>query len=130
MKTKEKILYLPMKKHWFDMILSGKKKEEYRLMSPHWISRLEKVSNCIYFNKFKKSIERDGAGWTVTMDVPFQICFVNGYSKQSPRFLGRVRRFHVRGKSLHPEWGEDGYAKQAHFAFCIDEIERISNVKR
>ena len=126
MKTEEKILYLPMKKHWFNMILSGEKKEEYRLMSPHWISRVEKVSNCIYFNEFKKSIERGGFGWTFTMDVPFKICFVNGYSKKSPRFLGSIKRFSVRGKSFHPEWGEDGYANQPHFAFLIDRIERAN----
>ena len=65
MKTKEKIIYLPMKKHWFDMILSGEKKEEYRLMSPHWISRVEKVSGCIYFNQFNQSCSLPNHSFTV-----------------------------------------------------------------
>ena len=32
-------LQLSLKKKWFDMILSGEKKEEYREVKNHWISR-------------------------------------------------------------------------------------------
>lgn len=35
-----KILYLTLKKQWFDMIASGEKKEEYREMKPYWHKRL------------------------------------------------------------------------------------------
>lgn len=35
-----KILYLTLKKKWFDMILSGEKKEEYREIKPYWDKRL------------------------------------------------------------------------------------------
>ena len=31
---------LPIKKKWFDMILSGEKKEEYREIKPYYRSRL------------------------------------------------------------------------------------------
>lgn len=34
------MLILPIKKKWFDMILSGEKKEEYREMKPYWETRL------------------------------------------------------------------------------------------
>jgi len=37
-----KILHLNLKKKWFDMILSGEKKEEYREMKPYWQRRLVK----------------------------------------------------------------------------------------
>ncbi|MBO6031875.1 MAG: hypothetical protein J6Q22_10580 [Prevotella sp.] len=37
----KKMLVLPMKKKWFDMILSGKKKEEYREFKPYWNSRVD-----------------------------------------------------------------------------------------
>lgn len=33
-------LYLSIEKEWFDKILSGEKKEEYRLIKPYWIRRL------------------------------------------------------------------------------------------
>ena len=35
-----KILYLPLKKRWFDMISSGIKKEEYREINDYWTKRL------------------------------------------------------------------------------------------
>ena len=35
-----KILYLPLKKQWYEMIESGEKKEEYRLLKPYWEKRL------------------------------------------------------------------------------------------
>jgi len=56
-----KVLHLTLKKKWFDMILSGQKKEEYREMKPYWSHRL--------LNK--------------SFDV---ICFRNGYRKDAPAF--------------------------------------------
>ncbi len=56
-----KVLHLYLKKKWFDMILSGQKKEEYREMKPYWHARL--------LNK--------------SFDV---ICFKNGYQKNAPEF--------------------------------------------
>lgn len=35
-----KILHLTLKKHWFDEILSGRKKVEYREIKPFWEVRL------------------------------------------------------------------------------------------
>lgn len=32
------MLVLPIKKMWFDKILSGEKKEEYRDLKPYWKS--------------------------------------------------------------------------------------------
>jgi hypothetical protein len=39
------MLVLPIKKKWFDMILSGEKKEEYREIKPYYDSRLNKKVN-------------------------------------------------------------------------------------
>lgn len=36
----EKILYLPLKKKWYEMIESGEKPEEYREDKPYWRRRL------------------------------------------------------------------------------------------
>ena len=36
----EKILTLPLKKKWYDMIKSGEKTEEYREIKPYWCNRL------------------------------------------------------------------------------------------
>jgi len=32
---------MPIKMVWFDMILSGQKKEEYRAITPYWETRLQ-----------------------------------------------------------------------------------------
>ena len=56
-----KILHMTLKKKWFDMILSGEKKEEYREIKGYWAKRL--------FNR--------------QYDI---IRFRNGYSPDSPVF--------------------------------------------
>ena len=61
------VLHLPIKKKWFDMILSGEKKEEYREIKPHWTKRLLDF-NGIKFKHF--DIAR----------------IVNGYGANSPTF--------------------------------------------
>lgn len=35
-----KILHLPLKKQWYEMIESGVKTEEYREIKPYWIRRI------------------------------------------------------------------------------------------
>lgn len=37
------MLVLPIKKKWFDMILSGEKKEEYRDIKPYYKTRFEHI---------------------------------------------------------------------------------------
>lgn len=39
-KKKERVLYLSVKKKWFDQMLDGSKTEEYRLVTPYWEKRL------------------------------------------------------------------------------------------
>lgn len=40
-----KILDLPLKKEWFNMIESGEKREEYRDFKPYWLKRLAFFNN-------------------------------------------------------------------------------------
>lgn len=61
-----KILHLTIKKQWFDMIASGRKREEYREIKRHWNSRL---------------LNRD-------YDA---VCFRNGYSKDSPKITVELK---------------------------------------
>lgn len=61
-----KVLYLILKKRWFDMIATGEKKEEYREMKPYWEKRL-----C------NKSFDF--------------VVFRNGYAKNAPTITKRVK---------------------------------------
>lgn len=56
-------MILPIKKKWYDMILSGEKKEEYREIKPYYEVRLPKL------------FEEDGRA---------VITLRNGYNKTSP----------------------------------------------
>ena len=59
----KKILHLTLMKKWFDLILEGKKKVEYREIKPYWTKRL-----------------LDSEGNVKKFDV---IEFRNGYSKDA-----------------------------------------------
>lgn len=99
------MLTLPIKKKWFDMILSGEKKEEYREITPYYETRFK--------NLWKGSLiggleER-------------KIMFRNGYSKNSPSFIAKCSAKIGTG---NPKWGaEEGklyYILEIH-EICLSE---------
>ena len=60
-REEKKMLILPIKKKWFDMIASGEKKEEYREMKPYYTTRFhasglyeENINECILRNGYSK----------------------------------------------------------------------------
>lgn len=74
---KKKILHLTLKKIYFDQIVHGIKKEEYRDVKKYWLSRL--------YNKYY---------YVKTFD---EIHFRNGYRKGSP-FMRVVFKGTTQGK--------------------------------
>lgn len=76
------MIILTIKKKWFDMILSGVKKEEYREIKPYYTNRFLRVG----------LLENRNA-W---------IIFRNGYSKKSPKFSALCSLDVGEGKA---EWG-------------------------
>jgi len=73
------MLTLPIKKKWFDMIVSGEKKEEYREIKQYYQSR---------FNKYIQSGTK--------------IRFRNGYGNDSPSCICDVSISFGEGES---KWG-------------------------
>lgn len=55
--SEQRILHMTLKKQWFDMILSGKKKEEYRELKPYWTTRL--VGKKFDIVRFKNGYSKD-----------------------------------------------------------------------
>lgn len=86
-----KILHLTLKKKWFDMILSGEKKEEYRDISPHWISRF-----------YKPIGDRGGSNYIIQPDI---IIFTNGYGKHRPSFEIECKGITYDGGDCNRDWG-------------------------
>lgn len=74
-KKQENILYLPLKKKWFEMIKSGIKKEEYREISMYYAARfLEKE----YYEKLKEKLTENGKNDVVVslLDIESESCGV------------------------------------------------------
>ena len=103
-----KTLRLTIKKKWFDMILSGEKKEEYREVKMHWINRF------ITLNFGHRSVRNDNNVIQLIMSSKdhfsknrtknFDLVeFTNGYGKDKPQVTLECRGIEIgKGK---PEWG-------------------------
>ena len=77
------MLTLPIKKIWFDMILSGEKKEEYRNITPYYTTRFYNI---------------------VGTDNKLTVKLQNGYSKNAPFIIINASLSIGCGK---PEWGAE-----------------------
>lgn len=77
----DKILHLPLKSEWYNLIESGIKTEEYREIKPYWIKRL-----CITDSDFKHYDK---------------VKFSYGYTKKTMTFL--IEKI-SKGKG-NKEWG-------------------------
>ena len=82
---KKKVLTLTISKQWFDMIVAGRKNEEYREIKPYWEYRLiskQSESGDVLFDEF-------GGYFRVIGKLEYKpfthVLFVNGYRKDSPR---------------------------------------------
>lgn len=91
------MIILTIKRKWYEMILKGIKKEEYRDIKPYYISRLEKHLN----------------------GEPVWIKFRNGYSRASPSFMALVTVSKGTGKV---EWGAELGA--SYYVLSILQIEK------
>ena len=47
------MIILPIKRKWYEMILTGEKKEEYREIKPYYKSRFKKVFS-IFFHTMRR----------------------------------------------------------------------------
>ncbi len=109
------MLTLPIKKKWFDMILSGEKKEEYREIKPYYETRFTNVL-------FPKSeIPMDNILLDYVSRFPnckeFKVMFRNGYSKNSPSFIVKCTLSIGTGKE---EWGAE--KGKEYFILTVQEI--------
>ena len=98
-------LNLPIARKWFDMIASGKKREEYR--------DVDNAQCCRLFNKAGRNrcILPDGIA----------AIFRNGYRPDSPALVVTIEGLTMRGRGeiKHPEWGE---TKTPHFVIKLGVV--------
>ena len=96
------MLTLPIKKKWFDMILSGEKKEEYRDIKPYYDSRLMNLFGAIWVDGVL--LQGEAVPEEVRRKSEQMIEFRNGYSNNSPSFVARCMLSTGQG---NPDWGAE-----------------------
>ena len=108
-----KKLHLKLKKKWFDLILSGEKKEEYREIKSYWFSRLvfHHLDVIKYVGIRDAKVNEDiirlcnDAFWSKVFGFkPFDFVeFTSGYSKNAPKIKVECKGIEINtGMS---EWG-------------------------
>lgn len=102
------MLTLPIKKKWFDMILSGEKKEEYREIKPYYEKRF-----CHLWQ-----------GSLIGGNAERKIVFRNGYAKDSPYIIANCKLKAGEGKK---EWG--AAAGERYYILQIQEIIEAGNIE-
>ena len=98
------MLILPIKKKWYNMIVSGEKKEEYRSLTRY------------YYSRFKK--------YEIGSNKPFEILLRNGYSSTSPTVKCVVT---VRTGVGKEKWG--AVPNEAYFVLEIKEVKKYEVCK-
>ena len=99
-----RILHLPLKAEWYEMIESGVKTEEYREIKPYWEKRFAKMVPARHRAQWNKSIrERDYSHFrhkliASTYDA---VKFSYGYTTRTMTF--EIDSITI-GKGI-PEWG-------------------------
>ena len=93
-----KVLYLTIKREWFDKILSGEKTIEYREVKRYWHCRLIKKEQYVKFD---------------------YIIFKNGYSKNAPTIkIKHIKTERIYGYSTDLKIDKQVYA--IHLGEIID----------
>ena len=97
------MLILPIKKKWFDMILLGEKKEEYREIKPYYTTRLSKEFSMV---------------GDIPVDVKeTQVRFTNGYGYKVPAFIADC---HLEKRTGREEWGAE--PNKEYYVLVIEKI--------
>jgi len=116
-----KTLHLNLKKKWFDMILSGEKKQEYREIKKYWINRLLNLiwhnSSCPLLPELCNDYDVLSA-YLLSFKKFDTITFSNGFTKNRRQFEIKLDNIIVRDGIS--EWGAENNIK--YFVLNLGEI--------
>lgn len=123
------MLTLPIRKKWFDMILSGEKKEEYREIKEYYETRFRNLfgaitiyPSSIFSNRSKyELLQGEAVPEEIRKDRVQEIIFRNGYSKDSKEIKARCRLWIGKGR---PKWGASP-GKQ-YYVLEILSVEKLA----
>lgn len=128
------MLILPIKKKWFDMILSGEKKEEYREIKEYYETRFQNLfgaitiyPSSIFSHRSKyELLQGEAVPEEIRKDSVQEIIFRNGYSKDSKAIKARCRLRIGKGR---PEWGAEP-DKHYYILEILDKEKLAADEKR
>lgn len=127
----EKVLHLTLQKKWFDMVASGVKKEEYREIKEHWITRLLNHNPFTQGTRSIKGYEQEIIDhiikhrdyYSANRIQSFErLVFTNGYSKKSRRM--EVECLGIEIREGRKEWG--AIEGEIYFVFNLGEVVLIN----
>lgn len=114
------MLTLPIKKKWYDMILSGIKKEEYREIKPYYDSRLLTLFGAIIADD--ELLQGEAVPEEIRREAVQPVIFRNGYGRNCPQFLAYCT---LAIKEGCQEWGAEPGVK--YYTLQIQEIKEIKD---
>lgn len=118
-------LHLTLKKKWFDMILSGEKKEEYREIKQYWIRRLIMEDLC-YEKDIMDRFDKLNSIFIGKMFRKYnEIVFTHGYAKTAPQMIVECKG--IRTGTAKSQWS-DGF-KGRVFIIELGKIIGTKNCK-
>lgn len=112
------MLVLPIKKKWFDMIVSGEKKEEYREIKPYYTIRFKRLF------PYNIHTNKNELWYLGDRTMPQEIIFRNGYDYNSPSVKCKCSLEIGIGKQ---EWGADPNIN--YYIIRIIEILEVRNIE-
>lgn len=112
------MLVLPIKKKWFDMILSGEKKEEYREIKPYYDSRFQNTFGFIMVGG--QMVHGEAAPEEIRVEWPVPVILRNGYSAKNRQLKAYCRLKFGYGK---PEWG--AAPGKLYYVLKIEKVEEM-----
>ena len=121
------MLTLPIKKKWFDMILSGEKKEEYREIKEYYETRFQNLFGALTVHSVSvfsddeeyELLQGKSVIKQIRKNSVQEVVFRNGYSKNSKSIKARCRLRIGKGR---PEWGASP-DKQYYILEILDKEE-------
>ncbi len=109
------MLILPIKKKWYDMIISGEKREEYREVNNYWRTRI--MGELGFYDKINFE------NWK---PVKIENVYIrNGYGNDKP--TAKISAVVIRGYG-NPEWGAEPGKK--YYVFEILDVQELTNLMR
>ncbi len=109
------MLTLTIKRPWFNMIVGGAKKEEYREVKPYYDSRFMNLFGAIWADG--KLLQGEDVPEEIRKDPIQEIVFRNGYSRNDQEIRTRCRLAYGEGRQ---EWGAEPGKK--YYILKIEEV--------